>query len=69
QKIVSQVIADLKPFSEQFASSKITQEFSLAVLDSSSLKQSIYCPRCFSFVFTLFNLQGTVAFRSRGQLH
>ena len=38
----------------------ITQEFSLAVF-SLTLKQSIYCPRCFLFVFALFNLQGTGA--------
>ena len=36
----------------------ITQEFSLAVFRL-RLNNSINCPRCYLFVLTLFNLQGT----------
>ena len=49
-------------------SSKITQEFSLAVnFDLSSLKQSIIIVQGVLFVFALFNLQGTVFVAHRCQ--
>ena len=46
-------------------SSKFTQEFSLAVnsIHNRFLNNPFNCPRCYLFVFTLFNLQGTGAFR------
>ena len=49
-------------------SSKITQEFSLAVnFDLSSLKQSIIIVQGVLFVFALFNLQGAVFVAHRCQ--
>ena len=54
---LSQVPKSLNQVSEQFASSKITQEFSLAVF-SLTLKQSIIVQGVI-FVFALFNLQDT----------
>ena len=47
-------------------SSKYTQEFSLAVIRYTSLKQSIIIVQGVIVCLTLFNLQGTDANRSRG---
>ena len=72
QKVVSKLPKELKSkFWTIFASGKITQEFSLAVLIRSytrTLKQIHYLSKVFKFVFTLFNLQGTVLVAFANQL-
>ena len=57
--MVSKLPRELKSIFRIICLANLLKNFRWLKFDFSKLKQFINCPRCFLFVFALFNLQGT----------